>query len=314
MAEPLNWQRDGRDWPNRQASCFVQTGGLRWHVQVMGAGPPLLLLHGTGASTHSWRDMLPLLARHFRVIAPDLPGHAFSERPVSQRQFSIPGMARAVAALLRAFEVNPSVVVGHSAGAALLAHMCLEGKIAPRCLVSLNGALSPLPWPLGLVSSPIAKVLAQFDLVPRLFARHAAEPPLVPRLLQDTGSVLEPLGIDLYRRLASNAVHVGATLDMMANWDLLQLRSQLSRLTTPLVLVSGGNDRTISPATVHQVTSILPQAKTVLLPGLGHLAHEEQPRLLAALLIRAGRRCAVLPAGLHHRPAAQNRRKGVGGS
>jgi magnesium chelatase accessory protein len=45
----LVWNRDGGDWPNREASGFVEAAGSRWHVQKMGQGPPLLLIHGTGA-------------------------------------------------------------------------------------------------------------------------------------------------------------------------------------------------------------------------------------------------------------------------
>ena len=288
MGNPLQWERDGGDWPNREASRFVQAGGLRWHVQVMGEGPSLLLLHGTGSSTHSWRELLPLLARHFHVVAPDAPGHAFTERPAPQC-LSLPGMACAVAALLRKLEINPRLAVGHSAGAALLARLCLQGSIQPRCLVSLNGALLPLPGLPGLVFSPLAKILTQFDLVPRLFARHAAGQPLVPRLLQDTGSTLDPAGVELYRRLASNSGHVGAALAMMANWDLAQLRNELPRLATPLLLVTGDNDRTIPRASTRQVCGLLPGSKMVSLPGLGHLAHEERPRQVAALLIRAAR-------------------------
>ncbi|MFZ4410973.1 MAG: alpha/beta fold hydrolase, partial [Paracraurococcus sp.] len=80
------------DWPNRPTSRLVAAGGLRWHVQVAGTGPVLLLVHGTGAATHSWRDLLPLLARHFTVVAPDLPGHGFTERPRAEG-LSLPGMA-----------------------------------------------------------------------------------------------------------------------------------------------------------------------------------------------------------------------------
>ena len=69
----------GRDWPNRAASRTVRAAGLNWHVQVMGSGPVLLLAHGTGAATHSWRGLAPLLAQHFTVVAPDLPGHGYTE-------------------------------------------------------------------------------------------------------------------------------------------------------------------------------------------------------------------------------------------
>ncbi len=59
----LIWGTDGRDWPHRDRSRFVEAGGLRWHIQRMGDGPALLLVHGTAAATHSWRDLAPLLAR-----------------------------------------------------------------------------------------------------------------------------------------------------------------------------------------------------------------------------------------------------------
>ena len=84
----LDWERDGADWPNRAASRFVTVGAMRWHVQVMGSGPVLLLLHGTGASSHSWRDLAPRLARHFTVLAPDLPGHGFSAQPAAEASSS----------------------------------------------------------------------------------------------------------------------------------------------------------------------------------------------------------------------------------
>ena len=77
MSEPLDWDRDGRHWPHREASRFVTSGGIRWHVQVMGCepgtAPVLLLLHGTGASTHSWRGVMPALADRYTLVAPDLP-------------------------------------------------------------------------------------------------------------------------------------------------------------------------------------------------------------------------------------------------
>ena len=128
----LVWSRDGADWPNRDSSSFVEAAGIRWHVQRMGEGPPLLLIHGTGAATHSWRGLLPLLAQHFSVIAPDLPGHGFTQSPPAHR-LSLPGMAADIGALLRKLEVRPEIAVGHSAGAAILARMCLAGRMRRGC-------------------------------------------------------------------------------------------------------------------------------------------------------------------------------------
>ena len=122
----LSWDVEGRDWPNREVSDFPLAGGLRWHVQRSGCGPSMLLLHGTGASTHSFRDLLPALGEHFDVLAPDLPGHGFTARPDDPQAMSLPGMAAALKELLRTLGVAPRIVVGHSAGAALLLRLALD--------------------------------------------------------------------------------------------------------------------------------------------------------------------------------------------
>ena len=284
----LVWSRDGSDWPNRDASIFVEAAGLRWHVQRMGEGPPLLLIHGTGAATHSWRELLPLLAQHFSVVAPDLPGHGFTQSPPPHR-LSLPGMAADLGALLRKLEVRPEIAVGHSAGAAILARMCLDGKISPRLLVSLNGAFMPFGGVAHQLLSPLAKLLVLNPVVPRVFAWQASTPNAVERLIANTGSHIDDRGIALYRKLVRSPAHVGAALRMMANWKLEPLLHDLPRLAPTLVLVAAANDRSISPVVEHQVQEILPQAIIERVPALGHLAHEEQPRLNADLILRYAR-------------------------
>lgn len=281
----LVWSRDGADWPNRAASSFVEAAGLRWHVQRAGAGPCLLLLHGTGAATHSWRGLLPLLARHFTVIAPDLPGHGFTPSPPPHR-LSLPGMAADIAALLRKLDARPDIAVGHSAGAAILARMCLDGKIAPRLMVALNGAFMPFGGVAHHLFSPLAKALVLNPLVPRLFAWQASHAGAVERLLANTGSTIDREGVALYRKLVRNPAHVAAALRMMANWKLEPLLHDLPRLTTPLVLVTAAADRSIPPAVARQVREILPDAVIERLAGLGHLAHEERPDLIAHLVTK----------------------------
>jgi magnesium chelatase accessory protein len=283
MSERLSWERDGRDWPNREASRFVQAAGLRWHVQVMGQGPALLLLHGTGASTHSFRELAPLLARRFTVIAPDLPGHGFTEAP-RDSLLSLPGMAAATAGLLDALATKPALAVGHSAGAAVLIRMTLDGRIAPRAIVSLNGALLPFRGVAGQIFSPIARALASSSLSARLFAWRASDKSVLGRLLQNTGSTVDAAGVALYGRLVRNPGHVHAALAMMANWDIEPLARELPRLATPLVLVVGGKDGTVAPEEAFRVRDLAPKARIKYLRGLGHLAHEEQPAEIAEIV------------------------------
>lgn len=282
------WEREGRDWPLREASGFVRAAGLRWHLQRLGRGPVAVLVHGTGAATHSWRGLAPLLAERFAVVAMDLPGHGFTEAPARARQLSLPGMAAAVHGLLGELGLRPALAVGHSAGAAILARMCLDGRIAPERLVSLNGAFLPFRGVAGQLFSPLAKLVAGTSVVPRLFAWRAAEPAVVARLVRGTGSTLDATGLDLYGRLARCPGHVAAALGMMANWDLEPLARDLPRLATPLTLVVGGRDRAIRPADARQVRRLVPGARAVGLPRLGHLAHEERPDAVAAIVLDSG--------------------------
>jgi magnesium chelatase accessory protein len=249
----------------------------------MGEGPSLLLIHGTGAATHSWRGLLPLLAQHFSVVALDLPGHGFTQSPPAHR-LSLPGMSTDVGALLRKLEVRPEIAVGHSAGAAILARMCLAGRIAPRLLVALNGAFMPFGGIATHLFSPLAKLLVLNPLVPRVFAWQASHAGAVERLIANTGSTIDQEGVALYRKLVRNPVHVAAALRMMANWKLEPLLHDLPRLAPTLVLVTAANDQSISPTVAQQVREILPNAMIERLPALGHLAHEEQPQLIAHLI------------------------------
>ncbi len=283
MSEKPVWEREGRDWPSREASRFVTASGIRWHVQVAGSGPVLLLVHGTGAATHSWRDLLPLLARDFTVVAADLPGHGFTDTP-PEALLSLPGMARALGELVHTLGVRPEVAVGHSAGAAILARMCLDGIITPRFLVSLNGALLPLRGLPGHIFSPIARLVVSLPLTRRMFAWQAADRRLMMRMLRSTGSSIDPAGVDQYMRLARCPAHAGAALGMMANWDLRPLARDLPRLRPHLLLIAGSNDRTIPPSDSARVRALVPGAELVSLPGLGHLAHEEQPARIAVMI------------------------------
>ena len=163
--EPI-WERDGRDWPNREASRFVKAAGLRWHVQIAGEGPVILLVHGTGSSAHSFRDLIPLLSSRFTVVVPDLPGHGFTDRPPF-RELSLAGMSKALSGLLHKLEVRPVLVVGHSAGAAILVRMILDGAIAPEAMVSLNGALLPLRGLPRHLFAPAARLMARLPLLPQ---------------------------------------------------------------------------------------------------------------------------------------------------
>ena len=108
----MDWRRDLPTWPNAELSRLVPQRPHRWHVQEAGSGPTLLLLHGAGGATHSWRDILPDLAGDFHVIAIDLPGQGFTKLGVRQR-CGLDHMAEDIASLCKAQGWQPSAIIGH---------------------------------------------------------------------------------------------------------------------------------------------------------------------------------------------------------
>ncbi len=281
-----DWRRLGPGWPNREASRFVLASGMRWHVQVMGSGPTLLLLHGTGAATHSWRDLLPLLARDFTVVAPDLPGHGFTDTPGGEG-LSLDGMARGVAGLAKALGADPRLIVGHSAGAAVALRMSLDGGAGADGVVSLNGALQPFPGSNGHIFPVLAKLVFLNPVAVQAFAWRASQPGAVARLIEGTGSRLDARGLELYRALFSTTGHVAGALGMMARWKLAPLQAQLGAVSAPLTLVAAEADRAVPPLEAEAAQARVAGSTLVRLPRLGHLAHEEDPQGAAELIRRA---------------------------
>jgi len=295
MGSRLSWNADGSGWPNRQASRFIEAAGYRWHVQVMGQGPVALLAHGTGAATHSWRALMPLLAKRFTVVAPDLPGHGFTETPRAHR-ISLVSMARDLAALCAKLDVKPQLAVGHSAGAAVLARMALDNMIAPKLIVSLNGAFLPFDGLAAFVLSPLAKALAFNPLMPWIFARRAKDPEAVHRLIVNTGSAIDAEGERLYGRLVASPAHVAAAMQMMANWDLRPLVRDLPRLRCDLLLIAAANDRAVPPDVARRVRELAAKARLDVVPGYGHLMHEEAPQLTADMIVTAAVESGIIAA------------------
>ncbi len=292
MSRP-RWELEGRDWPNRDASRFVDAGGLRWHVQVMGSGPVALLLHGTGAATHSWRVLAPLLANDFTVVAPDLPGHGFTGGRLPGG-LTMPAMARAVAALLTELQLDPRLVVGHSAGAAIGIRMALDKLVQPDSIVGLNAALQPFPGLGAKVFPTLAKLLFANPFAPHIFTRIARQPGETGRFLaRSTGSQIDARGVELYARLFATSDHCAGALAMMADWDLAVFAGDLPALAVPLLLLHGTADSAVPPASAERAAAIVAHGAFARVAG-GHLAHEEHPADIAARIAAFARDTGVL--------------------
>lgn len=284
MSGRPRWEVEGRGWPLRAHSRFVAVGPLRWHVQLLGAGPPLLLLHGTGAATHSWRDVAPRLAERFTVVAPDLPGHGFTTgRPAGG--MALPAVAAAVTELLAALDLAPRILVGHSAGAAIAIRMALDGTVPGEGIVGIGAALLPFPGVAGKLFPSLARLLFVNPFTPQLFAVIARAPGETGRFLhRSTGSRIDAAGVDCYARLFGTAAHCAGAIAMMADWNLERLKRDLPGLRVPLVLIHGTGDASVPLSAARAAAAIIPGARLVTLPNLGHLAHEENPDMIVSII------------------------------
>ena len=293
MTRHPDWATDGKDWPNREASSFVRAGGYEWHVQMMGSAgtkaPTCLLIHGTGAATHSWRDVMPLLAKHIRVIAVDLPGHGFTKTG-SGGKVTLEGMAASVAALLDQLDVTPDLIVGHSAGVAIAAQLMLDRKWQIP-MVGFTPALMPFPGLAAKIFPQLAKMLFTNPFVAIIFSRMAqASGQTAKFLARATGSHIDAAGEKFYTCLFSKSGHCDGAIRMMANWRLEALGARLGDLASPVLLVSAAKDAAIPIPALVQAVALIPGCETQEMAALGHLAHEEDPAQAVKIITEFARK------------------------
>lgn len=266
-------------WPHAKHSRFIDVRPHRWHVQEMGQGDTVLLLHGASGSTHSWRDVMTDLATDHHVVALDLPGHGLTKLG-SRHRSSLPLMAQDVFSLLEDQGWQPKAILAHSAGAALgLRLLQISNPTTP--MIAVNPALTPFKGFAGVLFPIAARVVAMSPFMINMIKRRMSGHGQVVSLMETTGSTISPEGLNLYAKLFRSKDHVDGTLLMMAQWKLDGLLSDLPDIQTPCTFLVGEKDRAVPPSSVKQVARKMPNAKVISFGGYGHLMHEEAPGLVA---------------------------------
>lgn len=284
----MDWARDHPSWPLAELSRRIDQHPHRWHVQEAGQGETLLLLHGAGASTHSWRDLIPILAARYHVVALDLPGHGFTQITRKNR-CSLPAMTDDILALCASQNWTPRAIVGHSAGVALA--LSLSTKLPPTraggqpAVIGINAALGRFEGVAGWLFPLLAKLLALNPLTAYMFAAGRNSTARAHRLITGTGSTLTSEGISYYARLISDRTHVDGALQMMAQWDIDDLLDTLADIQSECLFIVGDKDLAVKPQISDRAAAILPNARVEHLPAMGHLAHEETPQDVARIVI-----------------------------
>jgi len=271
------------DWPRRNHSVMVRAMPHDWHVQVSGSGPDVLLLHGAGASTHSFRRLAPFL-KGFRLIAIDLPGHGFT-RTAARDRLGLDPMADDLALLCQGQGWKPTAIIGHSAGAAVALRLAEIMPTPPRGLVGINAALGNFEGLTGVLFPILARMLSNSPFIPHLLAGFAGRRSKVEQIIASTGSVLPPDDLDLYARLLAMPGHVDGTLSMMAQWRLDPLLARLPQIAVPSLLITASGDVAVPPQVSRAAAARLPRVECAEIPDHGHLVHEEAPQKVAAVIM-----------------------------
>jgi magnesium chelatase accessory protein len=270
-----------RDWPLSDHSRQILHRPHRWHVQEAGSGPLILLIHGAGGGTQSFRHLFPILMQTNHVVALDLPGQGFTQMGARQR-CGLDHMAEDIASLCHAQGWNPAIIVGHSAGGAIALRLW-EFGLRPDHIVLINAALSNFKGVAGFLFPVMAKALAATPFSASLVTATSSRS-TIQSLIKGTGSRLDDAGVDLYYRLLGDRGHIDGTLAMMAQWSLDGLLARLPQIMAPVHLVTGLNDKAVPPSVSREAAQRLPQARLTELTGLGHLAHEEDAATIAGLI------------------------------
>jgi pimeloyl-ACP methyl ester carboxylesterase len=239
--------------------------GLRLRYREAGRdrpGPPLLLIHGAGASSAVWLGVMHRLARTRRVVAIDLPGHGQS----GGAPRSIDEMRDAVGLLAATLCLGPSVLVGHSMGGlvALAAALAWPDKIAGLALVASAARLK--------VSEPFLAVIR--DQWPRMpaFLAEGAYSPETPADVRRRGAGIQ-VAASHEQTLADYAAIAAA-----------DYRERLGDLRAPTLVVLGQHDVIVPPKWTRGAAEAIAGARLVELPRCGHTPPHEAPDALAELL------------------------------
>jgi pimeloyl-ACP methyl ester carboxylesterase len=266
-------------------SRFVDINGVTVHYKEMGQGEPVfILLHGFGASTYSWQEVIEPLSKSGRVIAYDRPGFGLTSRPMpgdwtGTNPYGVQGNVEMLDNLMNQLGVEKAVLVGNSAGGSVAAAFAIEHPDRVQGLVLVdpaigNGNRERIPsWLSPLMATPQMRHIGQ--LLVRSIAGKTGDETI--RLAWHDPSLIDQQVYDGYRKpLKAN------------NWDKAlyeftiaqksdDLQSRLGELKVPILVMTGDDDRIIPTANTIQLANKIPGADLEVFNQCGHVPQEECP-------------------------------------
>jgi len=240
--------------------------------------PPVLLIHGSGASGSTWAPVVPALAEHYHVIRVDLPGCGQSAPPKS---YEVPSQARHVAAVLDDHSLRGVTVVGHSSGGYVATSLAeqrpeLVGALALVSTGPRPDALLPQPALLRVLTSPPLGRLVWPLRTDRMIRRGISVTAARPIHISD--DLVADLRCTAYDSLASVLRENGAYIAERS------IPERLSDLDLPLLVIFGAADPRWDPSSARDY-AVVPDVRVEVLQGVGHVAMLEAPDALSRVLV-----------------------------
>lgn len=257
-----------------EPSRFVEIDGARIHYRDEGAGPPLVLVHGTSSSLHTWDGWASRLAPHRRVVRLDLRGFGLTG-PVPDRDYRVARMAEDVARLLDRLGVEQADVAGNSLGGNVAVRFALEHPKRVRKLVLLaaTGLSGFVPPPtFRLAQAPVLGNLMLFA-TPRFVVE------LNLRDVYGDPARLEAPIVDRHWKLMRAEGNRRALVDHLRGPSEPDLDARLGELHMPVLVMWGERDRWVDPAFAERFERGIPNATVIRYPDAGHVPMEELPEI-----------------------------------
>lgn len=264
-----------------------QVHGFQLVHQSVGAGDPVLLIHGFGASSYSWRHVIEPLAQQYRVITLDLKGFGDSPKPRDDA-YSVYEQARLVRNFILENKLKRLHIVGHSygGGVALVTSIYLSASNPglQKSLVLIDSMAYPqeLPGFIKILATPVLGPLVTYSLpdafqVKDLLQKVYFDDALIPQ------DAIDHYAADLGKPDAKYALL--ATARQILPPDLQQFANNYTRLAVPTLIVWGKEDEIVPLAIGKRLHDTLPSSELVVLNEVGHAVQEEKPSLLLPYLL-----------------------------
>lgn len=251
----------------------------RIHYMEAGTGEPLILVHTIGQSLFTWRNVFFRLSEHYRVIAVDLLGHGYSDRPGSF-DYSIESHSAGLVAFMDALGIESAHFVGFSMGSLYVLDIAERHpeRVGKMILISPGGLTPEMPLAVRMLDSSLFGPLAS-----RLYSIRTAEK-LLEECFFDLTSIT-PEVVQEYYKPASDGDARRAVRRSLYHFDHEEVISKLRDVVSGVLILWASDDKWHNLEIGDFFHAALPNSQLAVIRNAGHLLHEEKPEKLIASVV-----------------------------